>query len=542
MSGPAGKFYFAEGTVRPGFDTYLCVQNPEQKEADVRVTFMKGNGTTQVKTVKVPPLSRYTMSVGETYQGATLTQVYEKNLESFFQQCLYYQTIGAVTYANALDYQHPDDPVYSGKAWINNTYLKTYMKNESDLFWSCVEQLVMAKADANQYAWSTQTKYLKLPTEATAIFARADLLRKIAMGQIQLPDTGTTVNGGICGRVIGAQDAVPKGQAPAIKIKNSAGTQYSASFSEPGGSRTHEQEVAWLSTAKVQQYYDCWSAASGTDKTLSISGYWSTPRYQFDQATAFPDGTYTVVSPTGSTLGTATVSKTPFPDPRDNTRTLNLSFGSFAVPWRNSRLACDPAQWTTSEVTGDTCNPDPTTSFRQDLTAGVEGIWMKISSAKGDSYNKKLSFRSNSFSSPADLPLKLICGMNFGTQSSSGQQKSSLGYVYSHIDWYTDDAHAKTNYKVYLWDETANTSQNTIQEETASVTSDSGKYTKDANFGLSNSTKTISATLKAGHKYHLILELYGEISADEGGAIGGGGGDAEVNQRVTITGLGVMAP
>jgi hypothetical protein len=56
-------FYFAEGTCRPNFEPYLTLQNPESAEADVRVTYMRGDGTTKQQSVAVPPTSRQTVTV-----------------------------------------------------------------------------------------------------------------------------------------------------------------------------------------------------------------------------------------------------------------------------------------------------------------------------------------------------------------------------------------------------------------------------------------------------------------------------------------------
>jgi hypothetical protein len=300
LPGPAGKFYFAEGTVRPGFESYICIQNPEDRAAQVRVTFMKGNGTTQVEEIAVPALSRYTMSVGDTYDGTSLTDAYERYLASFFQECLYYQTIGAISQCNALDNVTPKSSSY----WLKNTYLGTYIKQETDLFWSCTEQLVMAAADNAKYDWNKSQEYLGLPAEAADIFANADLIRKIAMGQIGLPASGNVVNAGICGRVIGAQDAVPNNTVPAIKVKSGGGTTYSPTFSEAG-------TIQWLSKTRSTQMYDTWSG-TGT-VTVGLSSNWSTPRYQFDgPAGGFADGNYSIISPSGATIGTATVA-TPAP-------------------------------------------------------------------------------------------------------------------------------------------------------------------------------------------------------------------------------------
>ncbi len=48
-------FYFAEGTTRPGFDPYLCIQNPGAAVADVTITYMKGDGTTATQDVTSRP-------------------------------------------------------------------------------------------------------------------------------------------------------------------------------------------------------------------------------------------------------------------------------------------------------------------------------------------------------------------------------------------------------------------------------------------------------------------------------------------------------
>ena len=54
-------FYFAEGTCRPGFDTYFCVQNPGAGPADVTLTFMKGDGTTSKQNIEVAAHARTTV-------------------------------------------------------------------------------------------------------------------------------------------------------------------------------------------------------------------------------------------------------------------------------------------------------------------------------------------------------------------------------------------------------------------------------------------------------------------------------------------------
>src|SRR5450759_30691 len=59
----AGTFYFAEGTTRPGFDPYLCLQNPGSKDAKVTITYMKGDGSTETQSLTVGRNSRSTVTV-----------------------------------------------------------------------------------------------------------------------------------------------------------------------------------------------------------------------------------------------------------------------------------------------------------------------------------------------------------------------------------------------------------------------------------------------------------------------------------------------
>jgi len=59
--GPATRWYFAEGSNRPGFDTYLCVQNPGNRVANVSVTLPSDTQIAPRLAVQVQPMSRYTL-------------------------------------------------------------------------------------------------------------------------------------------------------------------------------------------------------------------------------------------------------------------------------------------------------------------------------------------------------------------------------------------------------------------------------------------------------------------------------------------------
>ena len=66
------EWYFAEGTTREGFEEWLTLQNPGAQETAATITFMFSDGTTQVKTVSLPPDSRTTVDVNQSLSMAAV--------------------------------------------------------------------------------------------------------------------------------------------------------------------------------------------------------------------------------------------------------------------------------------------------------------------------------------------------------------------------------------------------------------------------------------------------------------------------------------
>lgn len=64
-NGTSPKWYFAEGTCRPGFDAYVCVQNPLAADTVARVTFMLGDGRSVSRDLEVPGRSRRTIRAND---------------------------------------------------------------------------------------------------------------------------------------------------------------------------------------------------------------------------------------------------------------------------------------------------------------------------------------------------------------------------------------------------------------------------------------------------------------------------------------------
>jgi hypothetical protein len=62
---PGRTWFLAEGATHPGFEQWICIQNPNATAASVRITYMFPGGTTQEKWVTVGPNTRFTESVNQ---------------------------------------------------------------------------------------------------------------------------------------------------------------------------------------------------------------------------------------------------------------------------------------------------------------------------------------------------------------------------------------------------------------------------------------------------------------------------------------------
>lgn len=58
---PAQSWFLAEGCTDYGFDTYILIQNPGSRQADVSLTFLGSSGPDRQLDIKVPPMARYTV-------------------------------------------------------------------------------------------------------------------------------------------------------------------------------------------------------------------------------------------------------------------------------------------------------------------------------------------------------------------------------------------------------------------------------------------------------------------------------------------------
>jgi hypothetical protein len=74
---PEKQWFFAEGTTKGPFETWILVQNAGRKEAAIKATFVRPDGTTLIRRYKLSPGRRRTISV-DSLPGLKATDVSAK--------------------------------------------------------------------------------------------------------------------------------------------------------------------------------------------------------------------------------------------------------------------------------------------------------------------------------------------------------------------------------------------------------------------------------------------------------------------------------
>ncbi len=85
------QWYFAEGTTRSGFDTYICLQNPYDVDATASLTFILEDGSTVVQPMLVPATSRQTLRVNDAIgPGRDVSTVVESDSLLLAERPMYF--------------------------------------------------------------------------------------------------------------------------------------------------------------------------------------------------------------------------------------------------------------------------------------------------------------------------------------------------------------------------------------------------------------------------------------------------------------------
>lgn len=149
---PRSKWYFAEGTLRPGFDPYYCIQNPNDEPVNVMLTYMWGDSRTTSEVVNLPAHSRKTVNVRYSPAAKTLINYYQ-SLESYFGTLLYFQLQGATLIADACNLKYGDSRTMKVSAqtmnYMNGSFQALILR-ELNEFQKCTESLVASWSYAHQ--------------------------------------------------------------------------------------------------------------------------------------------------------------------------------------------------------------------------------------------------------------------------------------------------------------------------------------------------------------------------------------------------------
>jgi len=111
---PRDTFYFAEGTTRANpvdgyFEEWLCIQNPNDTEAEVTVTYMLGTGNNVVRTYPVEGEKRRTVNVNaEIGLGQDVSMLVESDVPIVAERPMYFDYHG--TWAGGHDVVGAPEP------------------------------------------------------------------------------------------------------------------------------------------------------------------------------------------------------------------------------------------------------------------------------------------------------------------------------------------------------------------------------------------------------------------------------------------------
>jgi hypothetical protein len=95
---PKKSFYFAEGTTRAGFATWVAVMNPGSTDANVTFRYMLGDGSVKTASVVVAPEKRYTRDVlADVGADKDVSIVVEGNTEIVVERPMYFNYHGWCT-------------------------------------------------------------------------------------------------------------------------------------------------------------------------------------------------------------------------------------------------------------------------------------------------------------------------------------------------------------------------------------------------------------------------------------------------------------
>ncbi|MHB8893926.1 MAG: hypothetical protein ACYC99_01950 [Candidatus Geothermincolia bacterium] len=347
------KFYFAEGTLRPGFSPYMCIQNPESKAAQVQITYMKSDGDVMRQGLEVPAHTRSTIDVAAVWNtlqasgkgGSNDALVHQyMGLEQLFSKFLHDQVMAVDMSVEVMNYQDPSR-VTSGN-YLSGTVAPA-MQQEAMVFLDNAERLVMSQASL---ATSTGTNQITLPDQGQQILDRANFMVNMVYQQ-----SVVGLSPVLMGRVITTADV----NASGAKYPLTARDKQTQKELTPGSVWAVPQDTSmnpcyptiWRKvneTGEIKNYfYNCWDS---TLKTVNYSSAMSVTRYTFSGPDIVKGHSYDILDANKNVLATSTVNS--YDDEFNLDDAGENVFGGFevALSTNGSDAFMNKAGWTETQA------------------------------------------------------------------------------------------------------------------------------------------------------------------------------------------------
>ncbi|MDD5748941.1 MAG: DUF5719 family protein [Actinomycetota bacterium] len=91
----AKEIYFGEGSTAWGFETFLCIENPNKEPAKVEVLYLTGKGPVKGETRNIEPQSRVTVNVGIELPGFDTSIKLTSDKPIMAERAMYWNNRGA---------------------------------------------------------------------------------------------------------------------------------------------------------------------------------------------------------------------------------------------------------------------------------------------------------------------------------------------------------------------------------------------------------------------------------------------------------------
>ncbi len=90
-SAPSKEWYFSEGATHPGFHEWLCILNPNDKEAVVEIEYMTEAGRIKMNSKTIKPRSRFTVDVlNEVGDNLNVSAIVRSSLPVVAERSMYF--------------------------------------------------------------------------------------------------------------------------------------------------------------------------------------------------------------------------------------------------------------------------------------------------------------------------------------------------------------------------------------------------------------------------------------------------------------------